>query len=140
MERRFGRCDDRLAVWRERLAVPGPSTSTVVAVDGGEVVGFVHTVFDDDPTWGALVDNLHVTTERKRGGIGTSLMARAAGAVLDRPRPTGLYLWVLEANLAAQRFYTARRGVPDDDEWADGPGGSRVHGIRYVWRDPAVLL
>ena len=131
---------DRLTVWRDRLAVPDPSAATVVAIDGGEVVGFVHTIFDDDPTWGAHVDNLHVTADRKRGGIGTGLMASAASAVLARPQPTGLYLWVLEANVPAQRFYASRGGVQEDEEWSDGPGGSRIHGLRYVWRDPAVLL
>ncbi|HKE75294.1 MAG TPA: GNAT family N-acetyltransferase [Acidimicrobiales bacterium] len=133
---------DRRAVWDERLASgpADPGAATVVAVDGGEVVGFVHTIYDDDPVWGALVDNLHVTADRKGDGIGTALMARAAAGVLARPRPTGLYLWVLEANVAAQRFYAARGGVPSGDEWSDSPGGARVRDIRYAWADPSVLL
>lgn len=131
---------DRRAVWRDRLAAPDPEAATVVALDGGTLVGFVHTIFDDDPVWGALVDNLHVTAERKRGGLGTGLMARAAAGVLARPRSTGLYLWVLEANLAAQRFYARRGGVRSGDEWSDSPGGGRVHGLRYAWPDASVLL
>jgi hypothetical protein len=44
-----------------------------------------------------------------------------------------------DVGVVAQRFYTARRGVAVDDEWSDGPGGGRIHGLRYVWRDPMVL-
>ena len=35
----------------------------------GAVVGFVHMILDEDPRWGALLDNLHVTHRLKRHGI-----------------------------------------------------------------------
>ena len=68
---------DRIEVWSERLAPPTANQSTTVVEIDGELVGFVHTIFDEDPKWGALVDNLHVTYSRKRGG---SLMARGSPA------------------------------------------------------------
>src|SRR5689334_20032453 len=84
---------ERRAVWAERLAHSDPETArTILAVDGDRLLGFSHVMFDDDPTWGALIDNLHVTFAHKRGGIGTHLMVASARAVLDRPRPTGMYL------------------------------------------------
>src|SRR5947209_1566355 len=49
---------DRLLVWRKRLRQPSNDSSTVIAEVDGQVVGFVHTVLDADPTWGALLDNL----------------------------------------------------------------------------------
>ena len=52
---------DRIAVWSERLAPPTANQSTTVVEIDGELAGFVHTIFDEDPKWGALVDNLHVT-------------------------------------------------------------------------------
>jgi hypothetical protein len=52
---------DRLAVWSERLALPRSGQFTVVAELDGVVLGFAHTIFDRDPTWGAFLDNLHVT-------------------------------------------------------------------------------
>jgi predicted N-acetyltransferase YhbS len=65
---------------------------TVVADVDGRVVGFAHVIFDADPTWGALLDNLHVDHDRKRQGIGAELMALTSGVLLRRLTPTGFYL------------------------------------------------
>ena len=131
---------DRLAEWTDRLTAPHPDHDTVVAVDGGALVGFVHTILGHDPTWGALLDNLHVVHGRKRSGVGTGLMARSAAAVLARRPVTGLYLWVLEANTAGQAFYVARGGTCAGSEWSEAPGGGAILGLRYVWPDPTTLL
>jgi hypothetical protein len=132
---------DRVEVWSERLAPPTANQSTTVVEIDGELAGFVHTIFDEDPKWGALVDNLHVTYARKRAGLGSLLMAEAARAVLARPQPTGLHLWVLEQNAAGRAFYAARGGV-EVEHVADGPtpGGSTAPELRVAWPDPAVLL
>jgi len=110
------------------------------------VVGFVHTVFDHDPTWGALLDNMHVVPGRKRRGIGSRLLALTAEAVMERPERTGLYLWVLEQNVDARAFYEARGGRYVGRDLVAPPGGiaSRLTGapgkLRYAWREPSVLL
>jgi ribosomal protein S18 acetylase RimI-like enzyme len=131
---------DRRDVWSARLGAPDPSHDTVVAEQQGTIVGLVHTILDDDPEWGALVDNLHVAHHAKGTGIGTQLMARSAEAVLDRADRPSLFLWVLEGNVAAQAFYAARGGRAVDQEVSEPPGGGAVVGIRYVWPDPATLL
>jgi ribosomal protein S18 acetylase RimI-like enzyme len=131
--------DNRLTVWTQRLRDPSPGHCTIVAEDAGVVVGFAHTVFDDDPRWGALLDNLHVTYDAKRSGIGTRLMAGTAESLLARPRPTGLYLWVLEQNTAAQAFYEARGGVRVERGLGQAPGGGTPARYRYAWPDPATL-
>jgi hypothetical protein len=52
---------DRRTVWSKRLAVTTSETvHTVVAEDDDGLVGFTHVVFDADPEWGALLDNLRV--------------------------------------------------------------------------------
>jgi ribosomal protein S18 acetylase RimI-like enzyme len=131
---------DRLAVWADRLRRPRPDHRTIVADDGGRVVGFSHVVLDEDPAWGALVDNLHVTHDRKGRGIGTRLMAESAAVVVERTPTSGLYLWVLEQNRAAQAFYEALGGTCAGSEPDEPPGGGTVIGLRYVWPDPSVLL
>jgi ribosomal protein S18 acetylase RimI-like enzyme len=132
--------EDRRAVWSERLTQPEPVHDTVVAEHGGVIVGFVHTVLDHDPVWGALLDNLHVAHEVSRRGVGTQLMARSASAVVARGRRKSLYLLVLETNAPAQAFYEARGGQCVGSEVSEPPGGGSIIGLRYAWRDPSVLL
>lgn len=138
--------EDRLAVWTERLGAAAGETCTIVAEDGGALVGFAHTVFDEHPTWGALLDNLHVVFARKRSGIGTRLMAETAATVTARSPDGGLHLWVLEQNTAGQAFYSSLGGRSVERALVSGPGGdpSRLNGspaaFRYAWPDPAVLL
>jgi ribosomal protein S18 acetylase RimI-like enzyme len=126
---------ERKAVWAARLAAPRDDAVTIVADDDGGVVGFAHTFLDDDRTWGALLDNLHVTPALKRHAIGTRLVAETARAVRDLRPASGLYLWVLEQNTAAQAFYAARGGtvVERCDKWL--PSGNSAPSLRVAWPD-----
>jgi GNAT superfamily N-acetyltransferase len=134
---------DRIAVWIERLGEPNPRRCTILAENAG-LVGFANTFFDDDSSWGALVDNLHVADGHKRQGIGARLLALTAEALLARPAPTGLYLWVLEQNEDAQAFYQARGGTCVKRAPVDPPGGvaGRLTGspmkLRYAWSSEAL--
>ena len=135
---------ERLSVWTQRLSSREESTRTMIAEADGAFVGFVHVVFDEDPRWGSLVDNLHVVSARKRNGVGSQLMSTAGEAVLEHGG--GLYLWVLEQNTAAQAFYRARGGRCVDSRLVPPPGGleDRLNGspmcLRVAWPDPAILL
>jgi predicted N-acetyltransferase YhbS len=133
------------AKWATRLSEPDPRARTIVAELGGEIVGFAHLQLDDHPAWGSLLDNLHVTYGLKGQRIGTRLLALTGQAVLDSSPASGLYLWVLGQNSAAQAFYEARggrcvehaqAGPPDDDP-------TRLSGrpeiLRYAWADPSEL-
>ena len=130
---------DRLAVWTKRLGEPDRPSRTIVAEDGERLLGFAHTVFEEDPRWGALLDNLHVVHGEKRRGIGSRLMALTGRAVLERD--TGLYLWVLEQNVDAQAFYASRGGRRV--ERVVIPPSSMLNGspvaLRYAWSDPRLL-
>lgn len=135
---------ERLSVWTQRLSSQDGSARTLLAEADGEFLGFVHVVFDEDPRWGSLVDNLHVVWARKRTGVGSRLMSAAATVVLEHGG--GLYLWVLEQNAAAQAFYGAlggrcveRRLVPPPGGREDRLNGAPV-GLRFAWPDPAVLI
>jgi ribosomal protein S18 acetylase RimI-like enzyme len=132
---------DRVAVWTDRLAQPCSKYFTIVAEHDGDVVGFAHTILDDDPTWGALLENLHVAHNLKRQGAGTRLMSENAGELLARRPATGLYLWVLEQNTAAQAFYNARGGTAVERTIRGPfPGGGTAAGLRYAWPDPSDLI
>ena len=137
---------DRVAVWTGRLGAPGSDSCTIVAVDGDALAGFAHTALDADVTWGALLDNLHVAHTHQRRGIGSELLVVSAGTVVQQRPRSGLYLWVLEQNRAAQGFYAALGGQRAGRGVVEPPGGdaSRLTGsprsFRYAWPDPATLL
>jgi GNAT superfamily N-acetyltransferase len=138
--------------WTTRFAAPDPRARTVLAelADGGgggvKLVGLAHTVLDDDPAWGALLDNLHVAHGLKRHGVGTRLMSLAARAVLTERPGSGLYLWVFEQNSNARVFYEARGGTCVETRVAQPPASDpgslsgSPKAMRYAWPDPAKLL
>lgn len=135
---------DRLRVWSERFAtLPSDETFTVLAEDSQGLVGFTHVVFDADPVWGPLLDNLHVRFGSKRQGVGRELMTRSLLAVAERD--AALYLWVLEANVNARAFYEACGGTCVERAPVAPPGGvaGRLDGehfkLRMAWPDPGVL-
>lgn len=135
---------DRVAVWSKRLVTPTRS-ETILAEDDGRLVGFVHVMFDADERWGSLVDNLHVFHSRRRSGIGTHLLDRAAAAVVGQAASNAMYLWVLEQNTAAQQFYLASGGSCVETSTVPPPGGdpSRLNGtpacLRMAWPDVSRL-
>jgi len=75
---------DRLAVWHARLMAPSAAHFTIGAFQSDAVVGFVHMILDEDPHWGTLLDNLHVTYGLKRHGIGRQLLTAAARELVQR--------------------------------------------------------
>ncbi|MBO0811088.1 MAG: GNAT family N-acetyltransferase [Microlunatus sp.] len=129
---------ERRAVWASRLAAIGP-TATILAEDAGGLIGFVHVIFDEDHLWGSLIDNLHVRSAQRRGGLGTALLAQVADAIERRASAPAAYLWVLEQNTDAQGFYRARGGAFVERAPVPPPGGdaSRLtgapYGIRVAW-------
>jgi ribosomal protein S18 acetylase RimI-like enzyme len=128
-------------MWTERLAAPPPRACTILAENDGVIVGLAHTLLDDDPVWGALIDNLHVQYALKRQGVGSRLLALTARTVLQRSSSWSMYLWVLEQNTAAQAFYSARGGECVGHKDVKPPGGDLARlngtprGLRFAWRD-----
>jgi GNAT superfamily N-acetyltransferase len=137
---------DRLAVWTDRLERRDSGPCTILAEDESALIGFAHTIFDEDPTWGSLLDNIHVAHPHQRQGVGSGLLAETARALARSDQRIGLHLWVLEQNLDAQAFYEARGARRVERAAVDPPGGVRgrlegaPHKLRYAWDDSSVLL
>ena len=125
---------DRAALWEQRFNDPDKQlvTRTIVAELDGEMVAFVHSIADEDPEWGTLLDNLHVRHGTKRLGVGTRLMAETAAWLEERASTAGLYLWVLENNAPAVRFYDALEGRVVGSG-VSHEGGASTPSLRYSW-------
>ena len=130
---------ERIAFWTERLGEPGDGHFTIVAAQHGAIVGFAHTRLDADARWGTLLDNLHVRHTHHQRGLGTALMARTARILAERRPSSGLHLWVLKQNTAAQAFYSARGGSCVEEAVGMVRGGRAAPVLRYAWSDPSVL-
>ena len=134
--------DERRAAWRERLQAAPLASAFGQVADGtdGRLVGFAYVVRHEDPVWGTLVDNLHVHPEAKGGGIGRRLL-QAVARQLGPDHVQPLYLWVLDANEPAKRFY-AKLGAEFTEQVTETLpfGGVALPTWRCVWRHPAALL
>ena len=136
-----GVVEERVAVWTERLGDDRRDRYTLVAVRDASIVGFAHTRLDEDPVWGALLDNLHVSYVCTRQGVGRVLMSETARVLGERRPAGGLYLWVLQQNTAAQAFYQAQGGIcVEEAVGGPFPGGGRAPSLRLAWTSPAQLV
>ena len=72
---------ERLRVGRERLDRPPAGQLVEVAIDRGELIGFVCAYGDHDARWGSLIDNLHVARVGTHGGA----VVRSCRYVWPRP-------------------------------------------------------
>jgi ribosomal protein S18 acetylase RimI-like enzyme len=130
---------ERLGVWRARLGDPAKSQLVLVAVDGDDLAGFLCAYGRHDVRWGSFIDNIHVARTSKRSGIGASLMEQA-GAWLDlHYTGLGVYLWVLEVNSAARRFYERLGAHNAGTSTMETHGGAIVRSCRYIWSDARLL-
>lgn len=130
---------NRLQIWRDRLSSERDDQCVLLAVNGTQLVGFVCAFGNEDSKWGSYIDNLHVSHEHKRTGIGTLLMQQLTIWLSSRYPESGAYLWVMEANLIARRFYerlgAENVGMVDKQD----PGGGSAPNCRYVWRSLKTL-
>jgi RimJ/RimL family protein N-acetyltransferase len=99
--------DDRERQWNEWLAPDQPGAGTVVADDGGRIVGFcgfAQSRDDDAMERTAEVLTIYLLAEAAGRGIGRDLFV----AAIERLRTLGYgraTLWVMASNDHSRRFY-----------------------------------
>lgn len=127
---------DRAEVWHKRLSDPADNQRILLAVDGENLAGFACLYLHDDPVFGTLLDNLHVSYNYQGKGIGAQLIRAAAGIAQAQAPEVPFYLWVLEGNQAARGFYEKSGGVHRETTEAMEPDGGTSVICRYVWERP----
>jgi GNAT superfamily N-acetyltransferase len=132
---------ERQQLWKARLSAGGLDRRYVLLAEiQTELIGFVCVLLDEEPGWGACLDNLHVRPGFYGRGIGRQLFAHATRWVMTTEPDWPIHLWVFEANVPARRFYEAFKGEIVERKIKPMPGQSGVFSIRYVWRDLRMLL
>lgn len=130
--------EDRRRLWRERMRNPNAAQHVIVAPQDASLLGFACVYTGADARWGSLLDNIHVTQSLHRCGLGTRLLQAAAGHCARHAGNGGLFLWVLQDNLAAQNFYAKHHAENVGTDVWDAPGGNQVPRFRVAW--PASAL
>lgn len=125
---------DRNALWSQRLLAPSPQQYVVVAQENDTLLGFACAYLNEDPGWGSLLDNIHVSPQAHRRGVGSKLLLATASHCAAVATEIGLYLWVLRSNTAAQAFYSAYGAKNVGADVWDAPGGTSVPRFRFAWR------
>ena len=132
--------DDRQQLWETRFHKPNLGQYVVVAQEGPDVCGFACTYASYDPTWGTLLDNLHVRDTQKGRGVGTALLKTVARWACQAAPETGFYLWVLTLNQPARNFYEHLGAINQEQIALKGPDGYDSDCNRYVWDRPSKLV
>jgi ribosomal protein S18 acetylase RimI-like enzyme len=132
---------DRLAVWQDRFsAAPSKPMFVIVADAGTQLAGFACVFPDQDTVFGSFLDNLHVAPQLTGRGIGRRLLSDAAACLLTSGSRVGLYLWVIEQNVRARRFYVKAGGEFVGSLLNSMPDGQRVIALRCYWPEPSSVL
>lgn len=131
---------ERKQLWIDRLTNPKPNQYVAVAEVAGEIAGFVCIYFEENPRWGAYLDNLHVLREFQSKGMGKALLIQAAERVSQQDNVTGMCLLVNQDNTNAQAFYL-RLGAKNAEAavW-NAPDGSAVPTYWFVWGSLTQLI
>ncbi|SIT40265.1 putative acetyltransferase [Paraburkholderia ribeironis] len=124
---------ERSAYWEARLRAPGSERRIVLIAElAGEPIGFVCVERQPESAWGVLLDNLHALPGYQGIGVG-KLLLRAAEDWARVQGEAQLYLYVLEGNTPAIRFYE-RQGWQFAGAEPDQMGGVDITALRYVYR------
>jgi hypothetical protein len=132
---------ERATLWQQRFSDRSekPFFAILAEIDS-DLAGFACVFPDQDPTYGAFLDNLHVVPQRTGHGMGGRLLAAVAERLLADEKRGGLYLWVIEQNARARRFYSKAGALEVECVALPMPDGSRQSEVRCYWPDPARLL
>jgi GNAT superfamily N-acetyltransferase len=123
--------EDRVARWREILGADGDGATFVDDRDGGGLTGFVSVGpgrHEADPSGAGELRALYVEPGLVGTGRGRALLVTGEGWLAERFADA--FLWVLEPNTGARRFYE-RHGWREDAEPYDRDRWGWSPSVRY---------
>ncbi|MFC8519161.1 GNAT family N-acetyltransferase [Streptomyces sp. NPDC057257] len=119
---------------RTRLLEGSPGVVNVVAERDGEVIGWAcHGPYRDGevPAGGVELYAIYVDPQRYGAGVGRQLIEESVRRCTAAGH-TRMYLWVLEGNARARRFYERSGFRPDGAAEPFEVDGVQVPEVRYV--------
>lgn len=110
--------------------------STLVCVDNGRIVGtssFCKSRFNQFTGWGEII-SIYLLPDYMGRGFGKALFDSVI-VELKNMGYRNIFLWVLEENLRARKFYEKEGFILTDAYLDDKIGGKDVREIRYIYRE-----
>ncbi len=131
---------DLLETWYSRLKSPVQNQIIILAIQDEVIAGFCCFFLDDDPHFGTLLDNLHVSAHLHKSGIGKRLINACAQKINEQARMKKMYLWVFEQNTNARNVYAHLGGIHFETVLKENPDGTKASCCRYLWEELSGLL
>jgi GNAT superfamily N-acetyltransferase len=133
--------EERREDWEKKFSEGNRKPMFVVVAEmGDELAGFACVYPDADPVFGSLLENLHVAPRLTGQGIGRRLLSKVVHGLRSKGSGKGLYLWVVEQNHRARKFYARAGALAAGSEVHTMPDGQSVVALRCHWPDPQHLL
>ena len=124
--------------WNKKMNELTGNDFVLIAEENEIPVGFISVWEVNNGDYDAFVDNLHVLPDKKGKGKGAALVAYAAEKLI-RLNKHSFYLWVLDQNIPARRFYERIGGTAKDKGMFE-IRGRKIAETRFVWTDLSSLL
>lgn len=132
--------NERLIYWKNKLQHPANNQKVRVALHNDVIVGFACWLIGDDPVDGTLLDNLHVSSVNRGGGIGKLLLNEAVLFGLKTGNENRFYCWALEQNFQACRFYEKMGAINKEVIPLENPDGiTSSMTCRYIWLNDSLI-
>lgn len=131
---------ERIKVWHSRLICPSSKQVVTLAIQNEMAVGFSCVYLNDDPEWGALLDNLHVVPPFHGVGIGKILIKNCAATILKNGSNHKMHLWVFERNQNAIEFYKHLQGKNIETIVKQNVDGTKAKACKYFWEDLSLVF
>lgn len=117
--------------WTNQIDTPG--RCNLILLDGEKVVGtscISPSRFPEWADWGEII-SIYLLPEYLDKGYGGLLLAAAVNG-LQEWRYNRIFLWVLEENARARRFYEKHGFLPSGVYLDDSIGGKEIRELQYV--------
>ena len=125
---------DSIPAGRWTSFIDHPDWKTLVCVEDGRIVGtscFYFSRFEQFPGWGEVI-SLYLLPEYMGKGYGKRLLETAV-TELRKLGYADIFLWVLEENSRARRFYERFGFLPTGDFLETAIGGKALREVQYIY-------
>lgn len=113
-----------------------PDWHTLVCTEQGKLVGtssFCKSGFEQFAGWGEII-SIYLLPDYMGKGFGKPLL-QAAIVELKKMGYNNIFLWALEENLRAERFYEKAGFSRTEDYLEDNIGGKALREVRYIYEN-----